>query len=65
VKNNSSARKWLLMDMRAQFHIYTPRKSGEIVEKNSTFKYKGKVNEPDIHPNTGGIIPKTQWVSYR
>jgi len=53
------------MDMRAQFHTYTPRKSGEIIEENSTFKYKGKVNEPDIHPNTGGIIPKTQWVSYR
>ena len=46
------------MDMREKFHIYTPRKSGDIVEENSKFKYKEKVNEP------GGIIPKTQWISY-
>jgi len=52
------------MDMREQFQIYTPRKSGEIIEENSTFKYKEKVNEPDIYTNTGRIIPKTQWVSY-
>jgi hypothetical protein len=64
VKNNSSSRKWLLKDMRDQFHIYTSRKTGEIIEENSTFKHEGKVKEPDIHPNTGGIMPRTQWVSY-
>jgi hypothetical protein len=40
VKNNSSARKWLLMDMKKQFHIYTPRKSEEIIEEISPFKHK-------------------------
>lgn len=66
MKTKPSARKWLLMDMREQFHIYTPRKSGEIIEENPTFKYKEKLNEPEIlvRPNTGGIIPKTQWVIY-
>jgi hypothetical protein len=52
------------MDMREQSHTYTPRKSGEIIEENSRLKNKEKVYEPDILPNTDGIIPKAQWVSY-
>jgi hypothetical protein len=48
VENNSSSRKWLLTDMRDQFHIYTSRKSGEFIEESSTFKQEGKVKEPDI-----------------
>ena len=50
------------MDMREQFHIYTPRKSGEIIQENSTFKYKENVNDHiskhrrNYTPNTMGKL---------
>jgi hypothetical protein len=52
------------MYMKEQLHIYTPRKSEEIIEEVSTFKHQKKVNEPDLQPNTCGITHETNCVIY-
>jgi hypothetical protein len=52
------------MDFKEQFHVHTPGNQGKFYRKIKSLNTKEKVNETDIHSNTGGIIHKTQCVSY-